>query len=126
MEKILIDTDIIIDFLRGYDLRTKSFFLKFKNLEIKGYISLISIIELYSGIEKENNRQEISLKQLLSLLEILPIDFNLSKSAGFLRRKYNLSITDAIIAASSTYHKINLFTFNTKHYQKVPNLSFYK
>lgn len=126
MEKILIDTDIIIDFLRGYDLRTKSFFLKIKNLEIKGYISLISIIELYTGIEKGGNQQEINLKQLLSLLEILPIDFDLSKHAGFLRRKHHLSITDSIIAATSSFYKIKLFTFNIRHYQKVPNLSFYK
>lgn len=126
MEKILIDTDVIIDFLRGYDLRTKSFFLKIKNLEIKGHISLISIIELYTGIEKGGNRQEINLKQLLSLLEILPIDFDLSKHAGFLRRKHHLSITDSIIVATSSFYKIKLFTFNIRHYQKVPDLSFYK
>lgn len=126
MEKILIDTDVIIDFLRGYDLRTKSFFLKIKNLEIKGYISLISIIELYTGIEKENNKQEINLKQLLSLLEILQIDFDLSKQAGLIRRKHNLSITDSIIAATSSFYKIRLFTFNTKHYHKIPDLSLYK
>lgn len=126
MEKILIDTDVIIDFLRGYNLRTKSFFLKIKNLEIKGCISLISIIELYTGIEKENNKQEINLKQLLSLLEILPINFDLSKHAGFQRRKYHLSITDSIIAATSYIYKLGLFTFNTKHFQKIPNLVLYK
>ncbi len=125
MEKILIDTDVIIDFLRGYDLRTKAFFLKIKNLEVKGCISLISIIELYTGIEEENNRQEINLKQLLSWLEILPIDFNLSKLAGKLRRKYRLSITDSIIAATSSYFKIKLFTFNIRHFQKVQELTFY-
>ncbi len=125
MEKILIDTDVVIDFLRGYDLRTKSFFSKIKNLEIKGYISLISIIELYAGLEDENNQQEISLKQLLSLLEILPIDFNLGKQAGRFRKKYHLSITDSVIAATSSYYKTKLFTFNVKHFNKLPGIEFY-
>lgn len=125
MEKILIDTDVIIDFLRGYHLRTKSIFSKIKNLEIKAYISLISIVELYAGIEAENNQQEISLKQLLSLLEILPIDFNLSKHAGNVRKKYRLSISDSIIAATSSDYKIKLFTFNVKHFTNLPGVKLY-
>lgn len=125
MEKILIDTDIIIDFLRGYHLRTKSVFSKIKNLEIKAYISLISVIELYAGIEEDNNQQEVSLKQLLSLLEILPIDFNLSRRAGSLRRKYRRSIADSVIAAVSSYYKIKLFTFNLKHFQNIPEVDLY-
>lgn len=126
MEQVLIDTDIIIDFLRGCDLRTKSFFSKIKNLEIKSYLSLISIVELYSGIEEENNQQEINLKQLLSLLEILPIDFNLSKEAGKLRRKHCLSITDSLIAATSSYYQIKLFTFNLKHFKNVSEVDLYR
>ncbi len=125
MEKILIDTDVIIDFLRGYHLRTKSVFFKIKNLEIKAYISLISIVELYAGIEEENNQQEISLKQLLSLLEILPIDFNLSKRAGNVRRKYRLSISDSIIAVTSSDYKIKLLTFNVKHFANLPGIELY-
>ena len=125
MEKILIDTDAVIDFLRGYHLRTKSVFLKIKNLEIKAYISLISIVELYAGIEEENNQQEISLKQLLSLLEILPIDFNLSKHAGNVRKKYRLSISDSIIAVTSSDYKIKLLTFNVKHFTNLPGVKLY-
>lgn len=125
MEKILTDTDVIIDFLRGYHLRTKTVFSQIKNLEIKAYISLISIVELYAGIEKENNQQEENLKKLLSLLEVLPIDFDLSKSAGGLRRKHHLSITDSVIAATSSQYKIKLFTFNVKHFSKLPEVELY-
>ena len=125
MEKILIDTDAVIDFLRGYGLRIKSFFSKIQNRQIKGYISLISIIELYAGIDEENREQEISLNKLLSLLKILPIDFNLVKPAGFLRKKYHLSITDSIIAATSYQYKIKLFTFNVKHFTNLPGIKFY-
>lgn len=125
MEKILIDTDIVIDFLRGYELRTKLFFSKINIQEIKGCISLISIIELNAEIEEENNQQEIDLKKLLSFLEILPVDFDLGKRAGLLRKKNNLSIADSIVAATSIRFKIRLFTFNTKHFIRVPELSLY-
>ena len=125
MEEILIDTDAVIDFLRGYDLRVKSFFSEIQNRQIKGYISLISNIELYAGIEEENSRQEINLNKLLSILEVLPVDFKLVKPAGFFGRKYHLSITDSIIAATSSYHKIRLFTFNIKHFANLPGVKLY-
>lgn len=125
MEEILIDTDAVIDFLRGYNLRIKSFFSKIKNGQFKGFISLISNIELYAGIEEENGEQEINLNKLLSLLEILPIDYSLVKPAGFFRRKYHLSIADSIIAATSSQYKIRLFTFNVKHFTNMPGVDLY-
>lgn len=93
---------------------------------MKACISIISIVELYTGIEEKGNKQEINLKQLLSLLEILPIDFSLSKLAGTIKRKYRLSITDSIIAATSFSSKLKLFSFNRKHFQQIPGLLFFE
>lgn len=125
MEKILIDSDVVIDFLRGYDLRIKSFFSKIKNQQIKGCISLISIIELYSGIEEENNIQDKYLKDLLLSIEIIPVEFDLCRYAGLLRNKYPLSVSDSVIAASSVYFKIKLFTFNVKHFTNLSGIKLY-
>lgn len=125
MEKILIDSDVVIDFLRGYNLRIKSFFSKIKNQQINGCISLISIIELYSGIEEENNIKDKYLKDLLLSLGIIPVEFDLCRNAGLLRNKYPLSVSDSVIAATSSHYKIKLFTFNVKHFSNLPGVKLY-
>lgn len=123
MEKILIDTDVIIDFLRGYHKRIKTVFDKIEKKEIKAYIALLTIAELYSGKDSENKEREIILNQLLSFFEIIPLDYTLCKQAGSLKRKYGLGLVDSIIAATSIKNKMKLFTFNINHFKNLPNLA---
>lgn len=126
MEKILIDTDVIIDFLRGYEKRTKNTFLKIQNGQIKATVSLVSIIELYSGEDTENKKKLELLEQLLSYFDVYTPDIFCAKVAGSIRRKYKLSLADAIISASCQIQKIALFTFNTKHFKNISEIELYK
>ncbi|MBI5452577.1 PIN domain-containing protein [Candidatus Gottesmanbacteria bacterium] len=123
MEKILLDTDFVIDLLRGYTKRINNLITRIEKGQIKAFISLISVIELYAGEDSEE--KETIITEFLSLLDIIPLDFILSKSAGNIKRKYNLSLADAIIAATSSYYKIKLFTFNLKHFQNIPEIDLY-
>ena len=123
MEKILLDTDFVIDLLRGYTNRINRLIAKIENGQIKAYISLISVIELYAG--EDSVEKETIITEFLSLLDILALNFTLSKLAGKIKRKYNLSIADAIIAATSAYYEIKLFTFNVKHFSRISELSLY-
>lgn len=123
MEKILIDTDFVIDLLRGYTKRINHLITLIEKREIKAYISIISVIELYAG--EDSGEKEKIISEFLSLLDIIPLDLNLSKLAGNIKREYHLGLADAVIAATSSYYKIKLVTFNLKHYQKVPELNFY-
>ena len=49
--------------------------------------------------------------------------------AGFLMENYYLShglkIPDAIIAATSRYHGVSLFTFNKKDFRFIPDIKFF-
>lgn len=126
MEKILIDSDIVIDFLRGFDLRYKDFFKKIFRKEIRGLISLVSIVELYSGTDIRNKKRREFLEKLILSLE--PVGFNLemAKLSGEWRLKYNLSIPDSLIAVTSVAEKASLFTFNKKHFEKINEVKLYK
>lgn len=124
MEKILLDTDFVIDLLRGYTKRINHLITRIEKGELKACISLISVIELYAGEDSEE--KETIITESLSLFDIIPLDFTLSRLAGNIKRKYHLSLADAVIAATSSQYKIKLFTFNIRHYQKVPEISFYK
>lgn len=125
MEKVLIDTDVIIDFLRGHKVRIKDVFDKIQKYELKGLISLISIVELYAGKDIKEKEKLIILNRLLSFFEIITPDLTVAKIAGGLKQEYSLSLADAIIAAQALEENTKIFTFNIKHYQKIPKLSFY-
>lgn len=125
MEKILIDTDVVIDFLRGHNNRVKDIFQQIENKEIKAYISLISVIELYSGEDTQIKEKLEVLEQVLAFLKILELDLNVAKIAGSLKRRYKLGLADSIIAATSIAYQIKLLTFNTKHFGKIPGVFFY-
>ena len=112
MEKILIDTDFVIDLLRGYTRRINLLISKIEKGEVKTFISYISIIELYTG--EVNAEKEAILTELISFLDFLPLDLTLSKLAGNFKRKYHLGLADSVIAATSYNYKIKLFTFNIK------------
>ncbi len=125
MEVVLLDTDIIIDFLRHHNLRIKNIFEKIENKKISALISIVSIVELFAGKDSINKDKEQILIHLLSFLEIIPLDINLARSAGILKQNYNLNLADSIIAATAIDQKTSLFTFNTKHFHNIPQLNLY-
>jgi predicted nucleic acid-binding protein len=125
MEKVLIDTDVVIDYLRGYNSRIKKVFDKIKRNELKMYISCISIAELYSGDDAQNTDKEKKLTVLLSNFEIINFDSSLAIISGHLKNKYRLGLPDSIIAATAMKGNFKLITFNTKHFQSIPELKLY-
>ncbi len=112
--KILIDTDIIIDHLRGTG--------NFKDLVSDStnntcYISVISIAEIYSLLYFKE--YEI-VDRLILYLKVINVDEIIAKLAGSYRMAYykshGLTIPDAIIAASTNLNNAVLVTKNIKHF----------
>lgn len=126
MEKVLIDSDIVIDFLRGYNFRLKDFFKKIRDKEIIGLISLISIVELYSGTDIKNKSKLELLEKLLFSLEVTDFDLESAKLAGQWRLRYKLGIPDSLIAVTCFIEKAKLFTFNQKHFKKIKEVRLYQ
>ena len=118
--EILIDTDILVDFLRGN--REAVFFLKAHLKEI--VLSSISVAELYAGV-KDNEEQE-ELDEFVKLFPILHITKEIAKIGGLYKRDFakshGIGIADAIIAATIKVHKLELKTLNIKHYPMLKGL----
>lgn len=122
MQKVLLDTSVIIDFLRVKDKQPTILF-SLANKRIKLYISMITQAELYSGkhiwkVKLAMNEMEV----LLGGLYVLPFDQKLTKSAGGLRAEYDIDLLDAIIAATAISAKLPLVTLNIKDFQKIKGL----
>lgn len=112
--KILIDTDIIIDYFRSIGNLGKIIDNSSNN---KCYISVISIAEIYSNIFPQEYDM---VERFLTLLEIVNVDKVISKLAGIYRmefyKSYFLGIPDSLIAASVKVTDTFLITRNIKHF----------
>lgn len=125
MEKILIDSDIIIDFLRtGKGLLPDLLSLQKINKAVI-YISSVSIFELFAG--QFSKKDKTILLSLINTIEVMPFDQNIAQSAGEIKRDYKTSIAlaDFFIGVTSIYFGAKLATRNKEHFKGIPRLKFF-
>ncbi len=114
MSAILIDTCILIDYLRNRPEAVAYF----DSIEEVPYLSAITVGELYGGVREGEDRT--ALKELVSSARIIPISEEIAREGGLYRRNYHKShgvgIADAIIAASADSVRAKVITRNIKHF----------
>lgn len=126
MISYLIDTDWLIDFLKG----KKEIVNKLTSLIDEGLsISTISLAELYEGIYTiENPAVELKgLNDFLSLVTVLGINEEIAKIFGKHRsilRKGGILIDnfDLLIASTCLCYDLILMTNNIKHFERIKGL----
>jgi len=118
----VIDTDIIIDYLRG--LSEAVHFLEKTLKESVCYLSAITVAELYVGVRDGKERQ--LLGNFFNAFEIISIDPQIACAGGLYRRDYGKShgvgLADAIIAATVVQYQASLATLNKKHFPMLNNV----
>lgn len=116
MDSYLIDTDVIIDHLRGKKLAS-DFLKKLKAEGCTIFYSVITKAEIYSGVRSEE--EEIVADLLKSLTEI-SIDGEIAEAAGRYKSRFHAShsllLPDALIAACAKKVSARLITLNIKHF----------
>lgn len=117
--RLLTDTDVLVDFLRGFHKAVK--YIKTHSEEI--IISAITVAELYAGVRDEERRQ---LDDFISLFDVIPVSDEIAKSGGLYKQQFfkshGVGLADAIIAATSIISDAELKTLNTKHYPMLKGL----
>lgn len=116
MSKYLVDTDVLIDVLRG-----KAKICHFlDSLHRKGsslFYSPITKAEVFHGI-REGEEKEINL--LFQSMECIPITDEIGEKAGAYLKAFhsshNVHLGDSLIAATVHINGSILLTFNRKHY----------
>jgi len=119
--KLLIDTDIVIDYLNAGLLRTI-----FEDRRFEVYYTVVTKKELLSkaGL-KETERQAVLFT--LRRHRIIPLDDRITGVYSDLRRRYpSLEKEDALIAATALVKKLPLVTRNVKHYKNIQGLILFK
>ena len=120
---ILLDTDILIDYLHGRDEAVS--FVKANSDRI--ILSSIAVAELYAGARggKDDTEQTV-LGSFLALFRVVPVSGAIAKSGGLYKRDYGKShgvgIADAIVAATAMAEDAELKTVNVKHYPMLKDI----
>ena len=125
--KYLIDTDWVIDHLKGEERVVK----QLEELASEGVaISVISLAEIYEGVYYSRNpvkSQQLLDEFLAPDLEVLNLDQEIckvfGKERGRLRqRKKIVSDFDLLIASTCLYYDLTLLSNNRRHYEMVEGL----
>ena len=120
---MLIDSNIVIDFLKG-----KEEALSFFKLNSKDSLStsIISVMEVVKGVSKKTDIKKPQRLLNSTVGDIYQVNETISEEAYniFLEafHKQNTGIRDALIAATAKVHKEELATLNTKHFKGIKGL----
>ena len=118
--KVLVDTDIIIDSLKG--VRAAKELFRTRGVDL--YCSVLTPKELLSkkGI-KDSERKRII--KLLASMKVLRIDDDINEKFFSLMKAYGENpdfIADYIIAATAWSKRLPLLTRNRKHFQHIKEI----
>lgn len=125
MKKLLLDTSVIIDFLRRKDKQNSLLFLLIKQ-ERELAISIITYTELFSGRSVwEDKKLYDAIEKLCIGFIIYGLETNIAQKAGYLKAKSKIDLMDAIIAATALNFELNLVTLNTKDFEKIKDIKLF-
>ena len=114
---ILVDTDVLIDFLHGYEKAMSLVAVSSERI----VVSSIVVAELYAGVRggPDGGEQGV-LERLLGLFRVVPVSSRIARLGGLYKRDYGkahgVGLADAVIAATATVEDAELMTLNVKHY----------
>jgi predicted nucleic acid-binding protein len=116
LTEILLDSDVIIAWLRGYYPFSKLIPELLQKGDLLGW-TLVSVAEIFTGVRKAEEQQ---VSNLFLILEIVPLSTEIGKKAGYYLQAYSRShhveLGDAMIAAAASLNRRSLWTLNKKHY----------
>lgn len=124
MKKILVDTSVIIDFLRCRDKNSSLFYRIFSQEKYKPVISLITITELWAGKSMTKKQTLRLVERLIKKCKIVFPSIETAKLTGKILRQtnYQISFQDAQIAALALENKLSLLTLNEKDFRQLKRL----
>lgn len=117
----LLDTDVLVDFLRGYSKAVT--FINANSPRI--ILPSIVVAELYAGIKGDT--ELTVLENFISIFRVIPMTSEIAKRGGLYKRDYGKShgigLADAIIAATCEVENAELKTLNVRHYPMIKGLT---
>ena len=124
--RLVIDTSIIIDKLRGGN-RWDLFIGALDEFELELILPTIVIFELYSGKSSVKPQAVNKIINILKYFTKSELTDSIARRAGEIYRDdiSTLQVPDYIVAATAQEIGGTVVTLNKKHLEKIPGLSIY-
>ena len=123
---ILLDTDVCIEILRG----NRQVIDKRLEGDDRVAVSFMTVGELYYGAEKSKNRSRNKhvVDEFILSIDVINTDMDILKRFGEIKAGLNLkgnplADADILIAATCLSKCDKLVTGNSKHFEKIENLT---
>jgi predicted nucleic acid-binding protein len=117
MTNVLVDSNILIDVLRQRKPDVVRRWTELVNRDEMLFYSPVSLAEIRHGIRE--GEQE-STGRMFSGMRCVPIESEIAARAGDYLRAFHAShavaLGDALIAATASVHRLELWTQNRKHF----------
>jgi predicted nucleic acid-binding protein len=117
LKSVLIDSDILIEVSRARNEAVLSRWDQLSRGETALLCSPVTVAELWHGARPH---EYPTLNALFVAVHCIPIDIKIGQRAGDYLRQYakshHVELGDALIAATVSIHKLELWTRNRRHY----------
>jgi len=117
LRPVLIDSDILIEVSRARDEAILARWDQLSQGDTALLCSPVTVAELWHGARPS---EHATLNALFAAFNCIPIDMKIGQRAGdYLRRfakSHHVELGDALIAATVSIHKLDLWTSNRRHY----------
>lgn len=115
-----LDTNAIIYYLKG-ERDVVIFLERIAERQTAVYVASVTEVELF-GFYRLTAKEEEEIKLFLATVSVIPLDSQIARLAGLLRRRYALAVPDSIIGATSLFTGSALVTRNVRDFKRVPQL----
>lgn len=116
MQTVIVDTDIVIDYLRGVQYASELMLALWDGNT--AYLSILSVYELYAGM-RENETE--ATENFVNACIIEPLSLEITRRAGEIYRLYRkegitLTSIDCLVNATALVKGHKIATRNKDHY----------
>jgi tRNA(fMet)-specific endonuclease VapC len=130
LEVLCLDTDILIDFLRG-DVKTVEEIKQLEN-QFELATTAINLFELYYGAHKTGRERNVeAVRELAERLEVLKFTHKSAEISGKILAELEkngkaVDFRDVMIASIVIENNVTLYTKNLKHFKRIKGIRLYK
>jgi len=125
LKSVLIDSDILIEVSRARNSAILARWDQLSKSDSALLCSPVTVAELWHGARPQ---EHAALSALFVAINCIAIDVTIGRRAGDYLRHYSKShhveLADALIAATVSVHKLELWTRNRRHYP-MTDITFY-
>lgn len=121
MKKVLVDTNILIDFSKGKNKLLERYLLEKDKWEL--WVNPVIVAEFLNDKWLTNKIKQKKAEDFIDLFRCVEINKKQGIKTGMLIRLGQIDyLADGIIASSCLVNKMSLLTRNIKHFKKVKGL----